>query len=150
MPGGPLTQVFADGKFWVRDANGAKELDAESSEPVRAIAARDMVRLLLRAAAGELVVRSVDTETEDQLIAAIEVSGPGVSPVTLVINREHGWIEQMRYVTPIEGRCVETYSDYRNVSGIQVPFHTVQRRGPLSPVERGVTNIHFHVTRRAA
>jgi zinc protease len=145
MPGGPLTQVFADGKFWIRDANGARELDAESSEPVRAIAARDTVRLLVRAAAGELAVRSVDADTEDPLIAAIEISGPGVSPVTLIINRDNGLIEQMRYVTALEGRCVETYSDYRNVSGIQVPFHTVQRRGPLSPVERDVRTIHFNV-----
>lgn len=150
MPGGPLTQVFADGKFWIRDANGARELDAESSEPVRAIAARDTVRLLVRAAAGELAVRSVDADTEDPLIAAIEISGPGVSPVTLIINRDNGLIEQMRYVTALEGRCVETYSDYRNVSGIQVPFHTVQRRGPLSPVERDVRTIHFNVPLDAA
>lgn len=150
MPGGQLTQVFADGKFWIRDANGAKELDAESSEPVRAIAARDMVRLLVRAAAGELAVRSVDTDTEDPLIAAIEISGPGVSPVTLIINRDNGLIEQMRYVTALEGRCVETYSDYRSVSGIQVPFHTVQRRGPMSPVERDVRTIHFNVPLDAA
>ena len=150
MPGGQLTQVFADGKFWIRDANGAKELDAESSEPVRAIAARDMVRLLIRAAAGELAVRSVEPDTEDPLIAAIEISGPGVSPVTLIINRDNGLIEQMRYVTALEGRCVETYSDYRNVSGIQVPFHTVQRRGPMSPVERDVRTIHFNVPLDAA
>ena len=150
MPGGQVTQVFADGKFWVRDLEGAKELDAEQSEPVRAIAARDMVRLLVGAAAGELVVRSVDTDTEDQLIAAIELSGPGVSPVMLVINRDNGLIEQMRYVTPAEGRCVETYSDYRNVSGIQVPFHTVVRRGPLPPIERDVKTIHFNVPLDAA
>jgi outer membrane lipoprotein-sorting protein len=150
MPGGQLTQVFADGKFWIRDANGAKELDAQSSEPVRAIAARDMVRLLVRAAAGELAVRSVDTDTEDPLVAAIEISGPGVSPVTLIVNRDNGLIEQMRYVTALEGRCVETYSDYRNVSGIQVPFHTVQRRGPMSPVERDVRTIHFNVPLDAA
>ena len=150
MPGGQVTQVFADGKFWVRDMEGAKELDAERSEPVRAIAARDMVRLLVRAAAGELVARSVDTDTEDQLIAAIEISGPGISPVTLVINRDNGLIEQMRYVTPIEGRCVETFSDYRNVSGIQVPFHTVVRRGPLPPVERDVTTIRFNAPLDAA
>ena len=150
MPGGQVTQVFADGRFWVRDANGAKELDAQSSEPVRAIAARDMVRLLLRAAAGELAVRSVDTDTEDPLIAAIELSGPGVSPVTLIINRDSGLIEQMRYVTALEGRSVETYSDYRNVSGIQVPFHTVLRRGPMSPVERDVRTIRFNVPLDAA
>jgi hypothetical protein len=53
-------------------------------------------------------------------------------------------------VTALEGRCVETYSDYRNVSGIQVPFHTVQRRGPLSPVERDVRTIHFNVPLDAA
>jgi outer membrane lipoprotein-sorting protein len=145
MPGGHVTQVFSDGQYWVVDANGTKGIGAPASESIRASVARDVVRMLIRAANGELVVRSMDSDVEDPLVAAIELSGPGLDPITLLINRDNGLIEQARYVTAAEGRCTDTYSDYRNVSGIQVPFHTVQRRGPLTPIERDVKTIRFNV-----
>ena len=40
--------------------------------------------------------------------------------------------------------------EYMTVSGIQVPFHTVLRRGPLQPIERDVTTIRFNVPLDAA
>ena len=81
-----------------------------------------MVRLLTRAAKGKLVVRTVDAGVEeDPLVAAIELSGDGLSPVTLVINRTNGLIEQARYRSELDGRSVETYSDYRNVGGSRFP-----------------------------
>jgi len=145
-PGGNISQVYADGVFWVDDGSGAKVLDEAASSPIRAVVERDTVRLLTRAATGKLIVRTVDAGAdEDPLVAAIELSGEGLSPVTLVINKTNGLIEQARYVSALEGRSVETYSDYRNVGGIQVPFHTVSRRGALSPVERDIKTIRFNV-----
>ena len=121
-------------------------MDEAATGPIRAVVERDMVRLLTRAAKGKLVVRTVDAGVEeDPLVAAIELSGDGLSPVTLVINRTNGLIEQARYMSELDGRSVETYSDYRNVGGIQVPFHTVSRRGALSPVERDIKTIRFNV-----
>ena len=145
-PGGTIAQVYADGVFWVDDGTGPKVMDEVASAPIRAVVERDMVRLLTQAAAGKLVMRTVDAGAdEDPLVASIELSGDGLSPVTLVVNKTNGLIEQARYVSPIEGRSVETYSDYRNVGGIQVPFHTVSRRGVLSPVERDIKTIRFNV-----
>ena len=69
-----------------------------------------------------------------------------MAPLTLVINRDNGLIEKARYVAgPGEGRSEEEYSDYRNVNGIQVPFHTVVRRAGLSPLERDVKTVRFNV-----
>ena len=145
-PGGKISQVYADGVFWVDDGTGARVMDEAATGPIRAVVERDMVRLLTRAARGKLVVRTVDAGVdEDPLVAAIELSGDGLSPVTLVINRTNGLIEQARYMSELDGRSVETYSDYRNVGGIQVPFHTVSRRGALSPVERDIKTIRFNV-----
>ena len=145
-PGGKISQVYADGVFWVDDGSGAKVLDEAASRPIRAVVERDVVRLLTRAANGKLIVRTVDAGVEeDPLVAAIELSGDGMSPVTLIINRTNGLIEQSRYMSETDGRSVETYSDYRNVGGIQVPFHTVSRRGVLSPVERDIKTIRFNV-----
>jgi zinc protease len=145
-PGGRVTQVSAGGKYWIADGKGTSDvLDAQQSAPIRAAIDRDIVRLLIQAAAGKLTVATVDTPAEDPLTAALEISGSGMAPVTLLINRTNGLIEMARYDAGPEGRTTETYSDYRNVNGIQVPFRTVLRRGALSPIERDVKTIRFNV-----
>jgi zinc protease len=143
MPGGKLTQVYADGTYWIQGPKGVLSLDAESAAPIRANVERDIVRVLLRAAAGSLVVREVDADADN--LGAIEVSGGGMTPVTLVVNRDNGLIEKARYVEASDGRSEELYSDYRNVGGIQVPFHTVVKRGRLPPLERDIKTIRYNV-----
>jgi hypothetical protein len=91
-------------------------------------------------------VREVDPAIDDaKVLAALEVSGGGMIPVTLLINRDNGLIEKARYVVDSEGRSEEAYSDYRNVDGIQVPFHTVVRRAGVMPLERDVKTVRFNV-----
>lgn len=147
MPQGKVSQVFADGAYWVEGPDGVRSLTAEQAGPIRAAVERDTVRLLVGAAAGTLIVREVDAENPQ--VGAIEVSGAGIAPVTLVINRDNGLIEKARYAGP-DGRSEEHYSDYRNVSGIQVPFHTVLRRGGAAPIERDVKTIRYNVPLPAA
>jgi len=105
---------------------------------------RDIVRVLVGAAAGTLIVREVDADDPSQ--SALEISGAGMSPLTLFVNRDNGLIEKARYVVEPDGRSEEIYSDYRNVEGIQVPFHTVVRRAGVPAIERDVRKIHFNVT----
>ena len=142
-PAGRVTQVFADGKYWIGDASrGIAELDAEKSAPIRAAVERDVVRVLIGAAGGALIVREVDAD--DPRSGALEISGQGMAPLTLSINRDNGLVERARYAGP-DGRSEEVYSDYRRVSGIQVPFHTVMRRAGVPPIERDITTIRFNV-----
>ena len=144
MPGGKLTQVYADGRYWIAEAGAVKELPPEARGPIQSNVQRDIVRVLVTAATGALVVREVDSD--EPSLGAIEISGDGLAPLTLLINRINGLIEKVRYVADPEGRSEEAYSDYRNVNGIQVPFHTVVRRAELSPLQRDVKTVHFNVT----
>ena len=145
-PGGKVSQVYAEGRYWIQDARGTRELPPEARGPIQASIQRDIVPLLLKAAAGTLVVRDVDPAADDApILAAIEISGGGMIPVTLLINRDNGLIEKARYLADPEGRSEEAYSDYRNVNGIQVPFHTVVRRAGLSPLQRDVKTVRFNV-----
>ena len=143
MPGGKVSQVFAEGKYWIQGPDGVKELQGEMAAPIRAAIERDMVRVLLRAADGTLVLREVDSD--ETRLGAIEVSGEGLAPLTLFVNRDNGLIERARYLGGPDGRTEEIYSDYRNVGGIQVAFHTVVRRGRLLPLERDVKTIRYNV-----
>ena len=68
-----------------------------------------------------------------------------MSPLTLLVNRDNGLIEKARYVADPDGRSEELYSDYRNVNGIRVPFHTVVRRAGLPPIERDLKTIRYNV-----
>jgi zinc protease len=143
MPGGKVAQVYADGRYWIQDARGVSELPPEARGPIQASVQRDLVRVLVKAGSGKLVVREIDSD--EPSLGAIEVSGDGMSPLTLFINRDNGLIEKVRYIAEPEGRSEEAYSDYRNVSGIQVPFHTVVRRAGLSPIERDLKTIRYNV-----
>jgi zinc protease len=143
MPGGRVSQVYAGGRYWIEQPDGVKELAPEARGPIQSSVQRDIVTVLVKASAGKLVVRESDSAEPD--LAAVEVSGDGMAPLTLFINRVNGLIEKARYVTESEGRTEEAYSDYRNVNGIQVPFHTVVRRGTLPPLERDVKTVRFNV-----
>ena len=145
-PGGKFTQVYADGRYWIQDDRGTSELPPEARGPIQASVQRDIVPLLLNAAAGKLVVREVDPAIDDaKVLGAIEISGGGMAPLTLLINRDNGLIEKARYVADPDGRSEEAYSDYRNVNGIQVPFHTVVRRAGRASLERDVKTVRFNV-----
>jgi hypothetical protein len=143
MPGGKVAQVYADGRYWVETGEGVKELDPVAAGPIRANVQRDVVSVLVKTAAGKLVVRDVDSDDPD--VGALEITGDGMEPLTLFINRTNGLIEKARYMSGTEGRAEEVYSDYRNVGGIQVPFHTVVRRAGLTVIEREVKTIRFNV-----
>jgi zinc protease len=141
-PGGKLAQVFADGRYWVQDASGAKEMPAEGRAPMQSAIQHDIIRLLVKAGSGNLVVREIDSD--DPRLGAVEISGGGMSPLSLYINRDNGLIEKARYVA-VEGRSEELYSDYRDVNGVQFAFHTVLKRGSLPEIERDVKTIHYNV-----
>jgi hypothetical protein len=141
-PSGTLTQVFADGAYWIKDARGVGEPDAPVRDAIRDALQRDTIPMLLRAAAGSLVVRGADA---DPPFAAVIVSGDELAPVTLFVNRDSGLIERVKYDGP-DGTVTEEYSDYRIVEGVKVPFHTVVKRPGAGTIERDIRRIHFNVS----
>lgn len=142
-PDGQVSQVYANGRFWVIEPGGVKELPPDANGPVQAVIQRDTVRVLVNAAAGKLVVR--DVESGDAALGAIEISGAGMSPLTLLINRDTGLIEKARYDAQPGARAEESYSDYRTVDGVKFAFHTVVRGAGRPVVERDVTTIRYNV-----
>ncbi|HEY2432140.1 MAG TPA: pitrilysin family protein [Vicinamibacterales bacterium] len=143
MPGGKIAQVYSAGRYWIIEPDGkASEMPEEGRPAIKASVQRDTIAVLVKAAAGKLVVREVDSD--EPVLAAIEVSGPDLAPVTFFVNRVNGLIDRSRYGGP-DGTIEERYADYRDVDGIQIPFHTVVRRAGLTSIERDVRTIKFNV-----
>jgi zinc protease len=140
-PAGTLTQVFADGVYWIKDPRGVREPDAPVRDAIRDALQRDTIPMLLKAASGALVVRGADA---DAPFDAVVVSGDDLAPMTIFVNHDTGLIERVRYDTPT-GTATEEYSDYRTVDGIKVPFHTVITRPGAGTIERDIAKIHFNV-----
>ena len=140
-PGGKVTQVFNAGEYWLQDARGVREVSGEVRDGIRAALQRDTIGVLLKCASGVLSMRVADAE---EPLAGVTVSGDGLEPLTLFINRDTGFIEKVRYDTPA-GAAEEAYSDYRTVEGVRVAFHTVLRHPNAMPIERDVVHIHFNV-----
>ena len=143
MPGGRVSQVYADGRFWIVDPDGkANEMPEEGRPEIKASVQRDLIAVLVKAGTGKLVVREVDSE--ESVLAGLEISGSGMRPLQLFVNRDTGLVDRSRYDGP-DGRVEERYSDYRGVDGIQVAFHTVVRRKGMTSIERDVRTIKFNV-----
>lgn len=143
MPGGKVVQVYAGGRYWIQDPSGTRE--APAADPVRESLQRDTIPLLLKLAAGQLLAREVDTE--NPALAAVRISGEGMTPLTMYVSRDNGLIAGVRYQSAAQPDATtdELYDDYRDVNGVQIAFHTVVRRAGLPPVEREVKTFKINV-----
>lgn len=141
MPGGKVVQVYAEGQYWIQDAQGTHE--APSPETVRESLQRDTIPLLLKLAAGQLVARALDTK--DPALEALEIAGGDMTPLTMFVTRDTGFIAGVRYPGESGSATEELYSDYRDVDGVQIAFHTVVRREGLPPLERDVKTFRMNV-----
>jgi zinc protease len=144
-----IVQVYADGRYWIQDAQGAREAPVSVRDEIHDSIQRDVVPLLLRASTGKLSV--ADAPSEDQSVAAVSISGEGMRPVTLFIDRASGLIVREQYASSDgTGVVQERYSDYRAVDGVQVAFKTVVQRPGAPLIERVVENIRFNVPLQAS
>lgn len=150
-PDGPLVQVFDRGEYWVKDAGGVQQAPPEVADEIRASIQRDTIPLLLALYDGKAAGRRLPDLVEDgRTLIAVEVSLPKASPVTLLFDAETALIMKMRYQAPGQPsgsvRVEETFSDYRDVKGLQVAFKAGVRRERAPNVERALGSFEYNVT----
>jgi hypothetical protein len=144
---GPVIQVFNAGDAWVQDKqHGVRKAPWAFAEELRAHVQRDSIPLLLGLADGRVSARRV-TGTAAGRQPAIEVHAPGMRPVTIVFDPETALIATVRYTSPAPGSVTteESYSDYRDVSGIKVAFKATVSRNGVPVIERVLRGIEFNV-----
>src|SRR5580765_6270554 len=144
-PQGLQVQVYDGLHGWVRDRVGVHDVPAAGLREMDASLKRDTIAALLAASRGALRTRLLsDTrDTNGESRRTLELSSPSVDPVVFWINPQTGVIARQTYVVGPPGQPLveELLSDYRQVSGVSIPFASEIRSGGRSIVARRITDI---------
>lgn len=141
-------QAYNAGTAWVRDPAGVSAAPPAMRNDFAATVRRDTFPLLIAAAEGKVTVRQLAEEgSGGATFRVLEVSGQGLDPVRLYVDRDYR-IARQTYMTPgPDGRpsqAEEVYSDYRKVNGIDVPFKAVVLRDGRQILERTLKAVTFN------
>jgi hypothetical protein len=154
VPAGVNVQGFDGEQAWSRDAAGVHDQPAIVARQARLGLRRDVVSLLLGAKDGILTPRLL-ADAKDQPLAeggashvdhAIELTAPDLNPVVLYIDPDTALISKLTFVDdgPARPLVEERFSDYRNVSGLQIAFRATRRVGGQT-VDRWVSDVKTNV-----
>jgi len=147
MPTGAVAQVFDSGTYWIRDARGVHEAPSEAAESMRGNVQRDPIALLLALNEGRVgASRGPDVTIDGLRMPALVIDLKPAGPLTLVLHPTTGRIVRATY--PAEGaggEVEESFSDYRDVDGLQVAFSVTVRHPGLPPFTRVMREFRYNV-----
>ena len=149
-PDGLLVQIFDRGEFWVKNADGVQQGSPQEADEMRASIQRDIVPLLLALYDRKAPARILPSVTEDgQALTPVEVTLPNAPPLTLLFDSNTALLAKMRYQVAAQptgtARVEETFTDYRDVKGLQVAFKATMRRERAPQVDRSLGTFEFNV-----
>ena len=141
-------QAYNSGTAWVKDPGGVAAAPPAMRNDFAATVRRDTFPLLIAAAEGRLTVRQQAEEGSGGVVLKVlEVSGQGLDPLRLYIDRDYRIVRQT-YTTPgPDGRptnAEEQFSDYRKVNGIDVPFKASVLRDGQKILDRTIKSVTFN------
>lgn len=151
LPQAEIVQTFAGGEAWIKDPTGVHDAPLPMRDEFRASAQRDLILLLIDAAAGKLQARALAaTGPDDKDLEALELSGGETAreSITLFLDKATGLIVKVAYsaFTPVgRQRTEELLSDYRTVDGVQVAYKAIMRRDDQTILERVVTDLKLNL-----
>ena len=138
-------QAYSGASAWIKDPAGVSAAPPAMRSDFAATVRRDTFPMLIAAAEGRLTVRQLPEEGREGVVfKVLEVSGEGLDPVRLYIDKDYR-IARQTYSTPgPDGRpshAEEMFSDYRKVDGIDVPFKAAVLRDGKQILDRTLTNV---------
>jgi zinc protease len=150
MPTGQLVQVFHGGEYWIRDARGVITAPEEVATQIRGTVQRDVIGLLLALSDGKLTANRLPDVIEGaRQLHALSVSGAGIKNLTVLLDPATDLVLAQRYqaqgVNGSPSAVEETFSDYRDVDGLQVAFAAGVKRDGQPFVNRRVHSFEYNV-----
>ena len=148
ISGADIVQVYDGGKAWLKDPGGVRDAPPPMAAEFAASVRRDMIPLLIGAAEGTLTAKLLPDEGRDgAALRVVEVTGGGMTPVRLFIDKDHLIARQAFSAAGPDGRTMqaeEVFSDYRDVDGVQVPFTAEVLRNGQPILTRTLTSVTFN------
>jgi zinc protease len=147
IPDGLLISAFDGSTAWTRDPQATREAPEPMAAEARSNLQRDVIRLLIGAEDGTLRVRALQDGRNEQgrNVRTIELSSATMSPIVLSIDAETMRVTKEAFAAGPGGQALveESFSDYRAVDGVQMPFMAERHVGPIS-VKRRVLDIQIN------
>jgi zinc protease len=147
IPDGLLISAFDGSTAWTRDPQATREAPQPMAAEAKSNLQRDVIRLLVGAADGSLDVRALQDARNEQgrNVRTLELSSRTMSPIVLSIDAETMRVTKEAFAAGPGGQALveESFSDYRAVDGVQMPFMAERHVGPIT-VKRRVLDIQLN------
>jgi hypothetical protein len=143
--GTEVVQVFDGTRAWVKDPNGVHDVPERMLRDFQNGLRRDTISVLLAAADGQVRVRRLPDVKDDTGVVrqALELSSADLEPMVMYVDATTGLVTKQTYVAGGVGQPLveESFSDYRNVDGVQINYAASVRVGGEPALERTVTDV---------
>jgi len=147
IPEGLLISAFDGSTAWTRDPQATREAPEPMAAEARSNLQRDVIRLLIGAEDGSLRVRALQDARNEQgrNMRTLELSSNTMSPIVLSIDAETMRVTKEAFAVGPGGQALveESFSDYRAVDGVQMPFMAERHVGPIT-VKRRVLDVQLN------
>jgi hypothetical protein len=146
---GLVVQVYDAGHAWIQDSHGPRDAPDAMGRSFAASAGRDWIALLLAAAQKQLTAKVLPEwrGVGGRVLLGVELSGAQLPATRLYVDAGSAQLARIVYDTPGPRgteTSAETFSDFRVVDGVSVPFKAVVQRGNSPLLERTLTGIVFN------
>jgi zinc protease len=141
-----VSQIYNAGQAWEKHPKGVRDLPPQVRDEAAASVRRDAIPMLIAASEGQLSTRVLaDVRGSDgRSLRVLEVSSTRFDPVRLYIDDQMLIAKQAFSTLGPDGRPVaseESFSDYRLVSGVRVPFQASVSRDGHTLIKRTLTKV---------
>ena len=151
LPSGEVVQAYIDGQAWLKDPTGIRDAPTPMRDEFAQGLRRDWIALFLAVADNRVLGRVLPDEKglAGRPLRVVELWSDELSPIRVAVDAETRLIAWVSYQTGGPGGRVtvkESFDDYRDVTGIRIPFTAVVRRDNAVLLERTLTDVQINVT----
>ena len=151
LPAGEVVQAYVDGQAWLKDLTGTRDAPTPMRDEFAQGLRRDWIALFLAVSDNRVLGRVLPDETglAGRPLRVVELWSGELSPTRVAFDAETHLIAWVSYQAAGPGgraTVKESFGNYRDVKGIQVPFTAVVRRENAVMLERTLTDVQMNVT----